>query len=92
MTDAVSEKLDELIAVVRASSVPDEFRWLSAKSAAAMLDMEPRQFAERVACLPSFPKPARPGHPRWKASEIDEWMRTRRDELQKARGQRKKAA
>lgn len=36
--------------------------------------------AERLACKPGFPKPAREGHPRWNVAEVHEWMRARRDE------------
>lgn len=74
-TDQLIAKLDELIAATRSASIPANMRWLSAESMAAMLDMSPRQFAERLACKPGFPRPAREGHPRW-----HEWMRARRDE------------
>lgn len=87
-TEALIAKLDELIAATRASALPLNQRWLSAESMAALLDMEPRQFAERLACKPGFPKPAREGHPRWHAGEVLEWYKSRRD----ARIERRKAA
>lgn len=68
-TDQLIAKLDELIAATRSAAIPANMRWLSAESMAAMLDMSPRQFAERLACKPGFPKP-----------EVHEWMRARRDE------------
>jgi len=79
-TDQLIAKLDELIAATRSAAIPANMRWLSAESMAAMLDMSPRQFAERLACKPGFPKPAREGHPRWNVAEVHEWMRSRRDE------------
>lgn len=79
-TDQLIAKLDELIAATRSAAIPANMRWLSAESMAAMLDMSPRQFAERLACKPGFPKPAREGHPRWNVAEVHEWMRARRDE------------
>ena len=79
-TDQLIAKLDELIAATRSAAIPANMRWLSAESMAAMLDMSPRQFAERLACKPGFPKPAREGHPRWNVAEVHEWMKLRRDE------------
>lgn len=60
-TDQLIAKLDELIAATRSAAIPANMRWLSAESMAAMLDMSQRQFAERLACKPGFPKPARGG-------------------------------
>lgn len=61
--DDLIAKLDELIAATRQAAVPAAIRWASAETMAAMLDMTPRQFAERLACKPGFPKPVREGHP-----------------------------
>lgn len=47
-TDQLIAKLDELIAATRSAAIPANMRWLSAESMAAMLDMSPRQFAERL--------------------------------------------
>ena len=79
--DQVIEKLDELIAAVKANSIPIAHRWLDADAAGAMLGYKPRQFRERIACRPDFPKPMRldgTGHPRWLASELIEWARKQR--------------
>lgn len=84
MNDLIA-KLDELIAATRQAAVPAAIRWASAETMAAMLDMTPRQFAERLACKPGFPKPAREGHPRWNVAEVHEWMRARRDDRLKGR-------
>lgn len=51
-TEVLIAKLDELIAATRAASLPINQRWLSAESMAAMLDMAPRQFAERLGWQP----------------------------------------
>lgn len=83
--DDLIAKLDELIAATRQAAVPAAIRWASAETMAAMLDMTPRQFAERLACKPGFPKPVREGHPRWNVAEVHEWMRARRDERLKGR-------
>lgn len=86
MIEALSAKLDELIAVTRAASVPFDERWLDAKGVGAMIAQEPRYVLERLACRPDFPKPNRVGQPRWKASEIAEWMNdTREDRAPRAR-------
>lgn len=53
------------------------YRWLNAKEAAAKMQRTPRQFRERIALLPGFPAPFRPGgtgHPLWREDLIDEWM------------------
>lgn len=84
VTDLIA-KLDELIAATRQAAVPASVRWASAETMAAMLDMTPRQFAERLACKPGFPQPSREGHPRWNVAEVHEWMRVRRDERLKGR-------
>lgn len=55
--ESLISKLDELIAATRSAAIPANMRWLSAESMAAMLDMSPRQFAERLACKPGFPNP-----------------------------------
>ena len=55
--------------------------WLNAQSCAEHLDIKDRagnvsrrNFLERWACLPGFPKPMGEGpNRRWKKSEIDDW-------------------
>ena len=79
--DMILNKMDELIASVKAASIPLEERWLDSSAAAALMGYSPRQFSERIACLPDFPKPFRldaSGHPRYKAQEILTWMDRRR--------------
>lgn len=82
MTDALIAKIDELIAVTRAASIPDEKRWIDAEAVSSRLSYAPRYVMETLAFLPDFPKPMRAdgeGHPRWLASEIDQWALARRD-------------
>lgn len=86
---SIEEKLDQLIAVTRASSIPIKERWLDAASAGAMLSISASTFLQRYAPLPDFPKPLREGHPRWKASEILDWCEIHRD---LANPRRRKAA
>lgn len=74
----VIEKLDEVIAALRAGSGPTADRWLDPAAAAAYLSIGKRQFLERIAVLPGFPTPLRVGHPRWKASEVAEWAEVQR--------------
>lgn len=53
------------------------YRWLNAKEAAAKMHRTTRVFRERIALLPGFPAPFRPGgtgHPLWREDQIDEWM------------------
>ncbi|WP_148716840.1 helix-turn-helix transcriptional regulator [Chitinolyticbacter meiyuanensis] len=76
MTDAMLQKLDQLIAATKAASIPYESRWLDADGVGAMLCYSGRQVLETIACRPEFPKPLRvngSGHPRWLASEVQRW-------------------
>lgn len=71
--DIIAAKLDELIAATRATQAV----WLDAAGVGARISETRRYVLERLAPLPDFPKPSRPGgfgQPRWKASEIDRWM------------------
>lgn len=71
--EKIIERLDEIAAAQRASAST----WLDAQGIAVRISQTRRYVLERLACLPDFPKPSRPGgfgQPRWKASEIDEWM------------------
>lgn len=81
--EAILERFDRLIAATSAASIPGDLRWLSAKSVAAMLDVSPRAVLREYACREDFPKPSRVGHPRWKATEVAEWMESTRNPRQK---------
>jgi len=72
MSDPILDKLDERVT---------HAIWLDAAGVAARISEERRYVLERLAPLPDFPKPSRPGgfgQPRWKASEVDEWMEKHR--------------
>lgn len=79
--EVIVEKLDELIAATNAASVPFGVRWLDAAAIGALIGYSGRHVAERIACKPSFPKPVRldGGHPRWKVSEVLDWIEAQRD-------------
>lgn len=81
MTDNITNKLDELLAVSRSASIPINVRWLDAAGVGAMLGYSARHVAERVACRPDFPRPMRinGGHPRWLAKEVMTWADGQRD-------------
>jgi predicted DNA-binding transcriptional regulator AlpA len=82
MSDAVVAKLDELLAAMRAASIPDDKRWLDVDAVAARLSYKPRYVRETLMLRPDFPKPMRAdssGHPRWLASDIHEWALKRRE-------------
>lgn len=70
MTDAIADKLDELIRATAASP------WLDSEAAARYLRISVRHFRERVAVQPDFPKVRnRPGVGlRWDRRELDEWL------------------
>lgn len=75
--EIIAAKLDELIAATRATQAV----YLDAGAVAARLCETRRYVLERLAPLPDFPKPYRPGgfgQPRWKAAEIDKWMEKQR--------------
>lgn len=80
---AIIEKLDELIAAMKATSIPIDLRWLDAIGVGALLSQEPRYVLGRYACRPDFPKACRIGQPRWKASEVLQWMEDSRDGMHK---------
>lgn len=71
--ELIIEKLDELIAATKASSIPVRDRGLDSTGLGALLGKNPRYMLERMACLPGFPEPLRVGQPRWKAGEVMEW-------------------
>ena len=73
MDNAILAKLDELIAATRAGSIPFRERWGDAHDVGAILGRPARYVVERIACLPSFPKPLPGGHPRWLLGEVQEW-------------------
>lgn len=81
MQEVVS-KLDELIEATRLASLPLEARWVDCVGIAAMLSYKPRYVMENIAFRPGFPKPMRVeggGHPRWLASEIQQWAMAQRE-------------
>lgn len=83
MYEELITKIDELISVTKAASIPIEVRWLDAVGVGSLLCQEPRYVLERFACRPDFPKANRVGQPRWKASEVLEWMENTRDNRSK---------
>ena len=71
---AILAKLDELIAVTRAGTIPMRDRWGDAAAVGAMLGQAPRYVREKLACLPDFPKPLSESmQPRWLLAEVQEW-------------------
>lgn len=55
--------------------------WLDAAGVGRMIGHTARQVRERIALLPDFPTPSRPGgtgHPRWNAAEVARWMERQR--------------
>lgn len=81
--DAIIAKLDELISATKAAAIPLDARWLDAAGVGALIAQEPRYVLQRLACRPDFPKANRIGQPRWKASEVQEWMEDTRDGARK---------
>jgi len=75
-----TEVLKKLIGMLTSAAIPPNIRWLDADGVGAMLGYSGQHVRERLASKPGFPKPSRPfgGQPRWKASEIDEWMEQQR--------------
>jgi predicted DNA-binding transcriptional regulator AlpA len=62
--------------IMRAPPIASKDRLWSRKDCARYLRYDVRTM-ERVAKLPNFPHPLRPGggHPRWLAAEIIEWVK-----------------
>lgn len=85
--EAIISKLDELICVQRAASIPFSARYLDAEACGGMLGFSGRHFAARIACKPGFPKPIRidGGHARWKGSDVIAWADSQRGRTQKVR-------
>lgn len=74
--EPVVAALHELIAIARGQRNDG---WVGMQAVAEHLDMDYNHVAKKVVTHPKFPLPARingTGHPRWKLSEIDAWMRS----------------
>lgn len=74
MTDLASIHRIALVA----ASLPPTVRWIDAETAGAMMGKSASTFLARIASLPDFPQPWREGHPRWKLTEVSEWIERRR--------------
>lgn len=75
MSEKDMEEVKGLTLIALAASLPANVRWLDAKAVGAQLGYSARYVTEHLVCRGDFPKPSRKtGRPRWKASEIDEWM------------------
>ena len=84
----LTNELRELVSTLRAESiarsVPPEYRWVDAKTIAAIYCLEPRTVLA-YACKPDFPKAARDGiQPRWNLKEISEFFRGRQSKKKAA--------
>jgi len=77
-SDAILERLDQLIVATTAAGIPLRKRWLDATGVAALLSISSRTVLERLARRADFPAPIRFGHPRWKASEVLAWAEQQR--------------
>lgn len=83
MEQQLIEKLGELIAFLKQPKVPaDKVLWDVAQCA-SYLCTSPRNFAEKIACKPHFPRAIRlseiRGGLRWKAEEVMDWAESRRE-------------
>lgn len=79
--DALIERLDAVVAELKALRTGSADRWLDADGVAAMLSTTRRNVLERLAPRPDFPPALRfcpGGHPRWKRSEIEQWAEQQR--------------
>lgn len=82
METVLIEKLDKLIAELKAASIPVDQRWLDAEGIGAMMSFSARYVLENITCHPDFPRPFRldgKGHPRWLGSEVMQWAKAQRD-------------
>lgn len=76
MPDPLLAKLDELIAVTRASSTTDLY--LDVAGVAAILGHSERYARDSITKLATFPAPFRlgdNGHPRWLRSDVLKWAK-----------------
>lgn len=72
-----------------AERIPFELRSLDAEAAGELLGYTGRHVAERLACLPDFPKRVdRDGRPRWIAGELMAWREANRVDRQARRRRR----
>lgn len=70
-------------------AIPFELRSLDAAAAGELLGYTARHVAERLACLPDFPKRVdRDGRPRWIAGELLAWREANRADRQVRRRRR----
>lgn len=81
MSDPIVEVLERIETAVRAGSVPVTHRWIGMTEIGDMLGYSVTHVAQRIVCLPDFPKPARVGgrgDPRWPIADVQAWMQSQR--------------
>ena len=70
----IAELLTEVQRLAASSAYPPDCRYVGIEQIASMLNYSESHVKNRIICAPGFPKPSRIGHPRWKMSEVVEWM------------------
>lgn len=85
--EQLAEKVVELLDKKLKSPVPIEHALWSTKEIGEYLQRPAQVVRDRVVCVPGFPKAIRlpnagglgTAHPRWKASEVIEWVESFQD-------------
>lgn len=75
--ESIERLLQALLDEARRPAITPEHQWVDIDGARSVLGMERRQFVDRIAPRPDFPRPARidgKGRPRWKLAEVSAWM------------------
>jgi predicted DNA-binding transcriptional regulator AlpA len=76
------DRLDSLINVLQANSIPLESRWVDVDGIGAILGFSRNYVQNKITVRPDFPRPMRlgdKGHPRWSAQEIQAWAKLQQD-------------
>lgn len=74
----VAELIEGLHKLAASAAFPPDCRYVGIKGIAVMLNYSESHVKHKITCAPDFPAPARVGDPRWKVSDVVEWMDSRR--------------
>ena len=64
----------EIHKIAASASFPPDCRFVGIEQIAILTCYSESHVKHKIICAPDFPSPSRVGHPRWKLSEVVQWM------------------